>query len=503
MKDSLNFILFRAVLLVVFASSLVTSVSAQTDSIKYEVESQTIGTTNDKVPFWMRSNQFGSVPLSGLSQSFIGRAHKDFLPADENGERKLVDWAFGFEGRANLGKGSNVQLIEAYAKLRVGVFNVSAGRTRNVMGLNGDTSLSSGNFSVSGNAPGIPNVEISIPEYYRIPVFNGLFSFKGNFMHGWVGQEKVNYPGRPSSVSDTYFHQKSLYVRVGAKDWKLNLYGGLNHQVYWGNEKDTYGEGWGLSPFETFYYVAVGKKNDANGIMSKIGNQLGSIDLGVDYNFDNIKVMLYRQNFYDVGALSKLANIADGLNGITFENKNFNSSTSLFRWRKILAEFVYSKDQAGYPFSKATQSGDEDYYNNYYYPNGWTYNNNAIGSPLMTLNSDARPGQAAISEAFINNRVAAYHLGMEGALSDWFFTTKMTYSNNSGTFGTSKFGHSTGIIRDPLTKNIFEDVNQFSFYLESMKQMDNGLSAGFATAFDSGRLLEESYGLILKIKKSF
>jgi hypothetical protein len=505
MKEKLPLRQLKIIVLLALSLSMHQSLFAQEKTIKYEVESQTIGTTKDFVPFWFRSNQYGSVPLSGVSQSFIGRAYKGLTkPTDSHPNGKVIDWAFGFEGRANLGNGSNLQLIEGYGKLKVGIFNLTAGRTKNVMGLNGDTALSSGNFSVSGNASGIPGVDLSIPEYYRIPVIGGLISFKGNFVHGWVGRQWVSYPTGSLKEPVTYLHQKSLYVRLGKKDWKINLYGGFNHQAYWGNENDIYGPNFDLSGFETFTHVLFGQKYFAKGVPnSKIGNQIGSIDLGAEYEFDNFKVMLYRQNFYDVGALSKLANIADGLNGVTFENKNYNKGNSVFKWKKILAEVFYSKDQAGYPWSKATDSGDEDYYNNFYYGNGWTYKGMGLGSPLITQKSDAKEGQAAKLENFINNRVLAFHLGLEGSVEDWEFLTKVTYSNNFGTYGTSKFGHSLGQDHSPASKVLFTDVNQFSFYLESMKQLNHGLSTGFATSFDQGKLLNNSFGLILKVRKSF
>ncbi|WP_442589235.1 capsule assembly Wzi family protein [Pedobacter sp. AW31-3R] len=485
------------------------TIFAQKKPIKFEIESQSMGTTNDEVPFWMRSNQFGSVPLTGISQSFIGRAYKEFSPLSTTDsihkKRKLLDWGFGFEGRANIGKGSNLQLIEGYAKARIGVLNITAGRSRNVMGLNGDTTLSSGNFAISGNAPGVPRIELSIPEYYSIPVFDGLFSVKGNFLHGWFGRKSIyNAVNSTAHYQDTYFHQKSLYVRVGKADWRFKFYSGFNHQVVWGNEREIYGSAFKLSNLETFKYVLTGQAYGGKGTpRSKIGNQIGSLDLGVEYNFDAVKLSLYRQNFYDVGALSKLANIKDGLTGITIENKNFNTQKNLIKWKKVLTELFYTKDQAGYPWSKPTKSGDEDYYNNYYYRNGWSYMNMGLGNPLITRREDAKDGQESRNEYFINNRVVAIHLGLEGAIKDWSVLTKVTYSHNYGTFGTSQYGRVTGPIVVPNNGNVFEKVKQLSFYLESMKPLKDGINVGFATSFDKGELLNDSFGLILKINKSF
>lgn len=483
---------------------------AQESGLKYELEAQAIGTTNNAVPFWMRSNQYGSVPISGPSASFIGKAYKDYKESDID----PVDWGFGFESRVNAGANSNIQLITAYAKVRFWMFQLKAGRTKDVMGINGDTLLSSGNFSVSGNAPGVPKLDLSIPEYYRVPIFGGLFSVKGNFVHGWLGRTRILDSISPTSkitfyINDTspktYFHQKSLYVSLGKAHWRFKLFGGFNHQVYWGNELAAYGSNFKLSPAETFFHVVTGKAYGANGVpTSKIGNQLGSIDLAAEYDFDAVKVSLYRQNFYDVGALSKLGNIKDGLNGISFENKTPRTKTSGFAWKKVLFEVFYSKDQAGYPWSTFTKSGDEDYYNNFYYVNGWSYKSQGMGNPLVTLRTDARSGQAIKkADYFINNRVVALHTGLSGSINTWDFKTKLTYSKNFGTFGTSIYGSSTGSIRNPQTTNIFIPVKQFSFYLEGTKELNNDYSAGIASAVDHGKLLNNSVGLILKLKKKF
>lgn len=497
-------------LYLIFAFFLICNlVSAQKKPVEFEIESQTIGTTDGIVPFWMRSNQFGSVPLSGLSQSFIGRAHKEFspLPSKDSTDkrRKLLDWGFGFEGRANLGKGSNLQLIEAYAKARIGIFNVIAGRSKNVMGLNGDTALSVGNFALSGNAPGVPRIEISIPDYYSIPVLNGLFSVKGNILHGWLGKKNIQNPVNSRFYyQNTFFHQKSLYVRIGKPNWKFKMHGGFNHQAYWGSEKEIFGPSFKLSDFETFKYVLLGKVYDAPGYYtSKIGNQLGSLDIGAEYDFENFNVMIYRQNFYDVGALSKLANIKDGLTGVTLTNRNFNKTTGIFKWKKLLVELFYSKDQAGYPWSKPTKSGDENYYNNFYYKSGWSYMKMGMGNPLITTRYDIKSGQEIRNEYFVNNRVVAFHLGMEGAIKDWEILTKLTYSNNYGTFGTSEYGHSLGGFVHENRGAVFDKANQFSFYLEGMKPFKNGINGGFATFFDQGKLLDNSFGLLLKLRKSF
>lgn len=488
------------------------NVLGQDSLFHYEVEAQTIGTSNGVVPFWMRSNQYGSIPLSGASASFIGRAYKayDSTKADNwYGKTKLIDWGAGFEGRTNLGKEANLSLIEGYGKMRVAIFEFKAGRTKDVMGLNGHSTLTSGNFAVSGNALGIPKIEISIPEYYTIPAWGGLIAIKGNFAHGWAGKYLAYTMGAiPASIvyPKTFYHQKSLYGRVGKENWKLKLYGGFNHQAMWGNEKDVYSNAYDLSSFQTFLYVTTGKAYGNDLIpSSKIGNQIGSIDLGVEYNFKNSNLLVYRQIFYDVGALSKLANILDGLNGIRIENKKIAYPNKKdFQWRTILFEFLYTKNQAGELWSKITKSGHENYYNNYYYKDGWSYKERGLGTPFITTKNEAKYGQITDpSQYFINNRLYAFHIGLSGNLKKWNFISKLSYSRNFGTYKTSSIGWSFGENRYPPQYGIFKAINQFSGYVELQKKLNKELTIGIVTAIDQGQLLDNSLGLRLKIIKDF
>ena len=129
--------------------------------------------------------------------------------------------------------------------------------------------------------------------------------------------------------------------------------------------------------------------------------------------------------------------------------------------------------------------------------------NKALGNPLITTRNDIKSGQEIRNEYFVNNRVVAFHLGMEGAIKDWEVLTKLTYSNNYGTFGTSDYGHSLGEAVHLNRGGVFDKANQFSFYFEGMKSFRNGINGGFATSFDQGKLLDDSFGLILKLRKSF
>jgi len=169
-------------LIVVLILFIFSKGNSQQGSLFLNIEALGGFTSSGNVPFWLRSNQYGSIPIDNASLSLIGAIHKDYNIS----KNALIDWGASVEGRVNVGNKSNFTLIEGYGKLRISVFEIRAGRSKEIMGLC-DTILSSGSFSVSGNALGIPKIQIGIPEFYILPIFDKLFAFKGTYTHGWIG----------------------------------------------------------------------------------------------------------------------------------------------------------------------------------------------------------------------------------------------------------------------------------------------------------------------------
>lgn len=464
----------------------------------YALSAAAIVTSNKTIPFWMRANQYGSVPLDGLSTSLVGEVRKDYMRT-----KKLTDWGFGVEGRLNVGKRADAQLIQGYIKGRLGIFQIKAGRSRDIVGLV-DSTLSSGAFSISGNALGIPKIELSIPEYWSLPIFGGLIALKGNYAHGWLGNKDVDYASGAKTVN-TFLHQKSAYARLGKPNWRFKLFAGFNHQVMWGNEKKMNPTMFKLSVLETYKYVILGKSYGEKGTglpLSKVGNHLGSIDQGLEYRFNKFRVNGYHQFFYEVGGLYHLNNVKDGLWGLSITNNHSANSTSGFRLNKLVVEFMNSKSQGGEIDAKITPSGDEDYYNNYVYKKGWTYKGENLGNPLLTSKKYARQDLPARNEYFVNNRVQAYHLGIDGAISKYTFLCRLTFSQNFGTYGSSPWGHSLNNIRTPTKPPYFETENQFSGYLEASRNF-SGLNVGMCVALDQGTMIYNASGLWFKVTKSW
>lgn len=483
---------------VVFCLLAVGTASGQGSTYSFTL--QTLGgyTTPDVVPFWLRSNQFGSIPLDGASLSFIGAARKDY---DLSGD-KLFDWGASFEGRANLGHGSNLTLIEGYGKVRLGIFELRAGRSKKITGLC-DTTLTSGSWVISGTNLGIPEVELSVRDFWTLPILGHLFAFKGNFAHGWMGEMRMaRFILLDTVTATSYLHQKSLYGRFGKPSWRFKLYGGFNHQVVWGDEKDYYLDDYTLTPAQTYYYVITGKRF-SNGYIQqeRQGNHLGSIDVGLEYKFDGTKLLLYRQNFYETGALANFANIRDGLTGISILNHKNNDR--YLRINAVIFEMLYTKNQAGLPTSPPTASSYEGYFNHGQYLQGWSYWSIGIGSPFISSRKYTLSSlPSAPQQHFINNRVIVYHTAMNGSFADFGYLIKLSWSRNFGTYWTTDEEQTTDI-PNPGEYGIFGEHKQLSGYLELSRVLNRGYSLSLIGAFDLGELYYDSIGVFLKASYSF
>lgn len=450
-------------------------------------------TTNNQVPFWLRTMQNGANPVNGLSGLAFGGVTKNY-----SGEinKKLFDWGMGAEMGLYAGSDFKAYFTEAYIKGRIGYIQIQAGRAKEIIGLV-DSTLSSGAFSVSGNALGIPQISLSTPSYWNVPFTDGLIAFKASFAHGWMGDRISNHD---SNSYKTYYHHKSLYGRLGKKHWKVKLYGGFNHQVMWGSEQEMFAD-YGLSVKETYKYVFLGKAYATNVVpASKVGNHIGSIDQALEIQLDKIKIFAYHQFFYEAGALAKLANIKDGLTGVSFTNTQ--NQTDIFQWNKLVVEFLFSKSHGAEIDSPLRPSAVEDYYHNYQYIEGWIYDGEMIGNNLITQRKYTR-NNLPVYENFniANNRVVALHIATDINIGNWRMITKLTTSNNFGTWWVSPVHRGlmgSIIYHDPP---YFGNVWQFSGYIEASRSLRKNIVLDIAIANDTGGLLYNSSAVQLKLSK--
>ncbi|GAB3891403.1 capsule assembly Wzi family protein [Larkinella knui] len=454
-----------------------------------------------QTPFWLRTNQYGIVPNTLPTATLRAGVRQDyrFYPLTDFTSPRRRDrfgFGYGFEGVSNWGaKAKQTILIpEAYVKIRTGVFEIMAGRRREIVGLV-DSTLSSGSYSWSGNALPLPKIQISLPDYTPIGFTKGLLSFRGSLAHGWFGSQR--------RVQHYFLHQKSLYARLGKPRWPVKFYAGFNHQAQWGGVTDQLSEsiiknGHFPASFQDYLFVTLGNSlGRLTGLdttrysqfdrENRVGNHLGTIDIGMEFSSRQFSVLLYHQSIYEDGSLYYLTNIEDGLTGLRF--RNLQPATSGFRITGAVVELLYTKSQGGGVFSDGNKfRGKDNYFNHTQYQDGWSYFGRTIGTPFITPVTDTRPGLSQYG-FFSNNRVRVYHAGIQGNFArNCLFQFKFSYSENYGTYD-APFPEKIRQISAGMTLEL--PLNQ------------HGLLFNFSAAADQGDLFQNSSGVYAGIRKTW
>lgn len=466
--------------------------------IKYTAEVGTIFSTNGETPFWLRANQYGTVPNQSPIFTLRGSVSSDYKKAitkEDQYKLSKFDWGYGLNIVGNVGKENQFMIPEAYVKAKYGAFEIYAGRRKEIFGLV-DSTLSSGSYIWSGNALPMPKIQISTPNFVPLGFTKGFLSFKGSYAHGWFENSRTD-------VKNFYLHQKSLYFKLGKPDWKFHFYGGFNHQVQWGGEllypdpKNEFSiNGKVGSSFNDYLNVVTGKslavasdtsKNGGNDALNRSGNHLGTLDVGFDISSDAFTILCYRQSIFEDGSLAYLSNITDGLNGISVSIKK--TSDAKIRLQKIVVEYLKTTSQGGIGGSDNTASrlrGQDNYFNNSVYRNGWSYNQTSLGTAFI---NNASSITNASNLFFNNNRVEAFYLGVLGVINN-SINSEIRISNS----------RNVGIYQSPFLKAKNQlsgliSLNYSPLFLEKT-------AIKLSVAIDSGELYKDNFGFYLGLRKS-
>ncbi|WP_128544480.1 capsule assembly Wzi family protein [Larkinella soli] len=471
--------------------------------------------TSGHTPFWLRANQFGIVPGKAPYATMRVGIRQDYryYPVSDSAPSRRADlfgWGYGVEAVGNVGPAGQTQVIlpEIYVRAKFSIFEVMGGRRREIAGLV-DSTLSSGSYSWSGNSLPVPKIQISLPDYTPIGFTKGILSFRGNFAHGWFEGDRF--------VRNSYLHQKSLYGRLGKPNWPIKLYGGFNHQVMWGGRTDQLTEGLAKngrlpSRLQDFAYVVVG--NSLGRILNvdttrystfdrenRVGNHLGTLDLGMEISTKKFSILLYRQSLYEDGSLFYFTNFDSGLQGLNYQKmkpaledglngiryRNLNPARTGFRITGAALEFLFTKSQGGGTFNGAVR-GRDNYFNHAQFRDGWSYLGRGIGTPFITPLTEVRQGLSSYGY-FANNRVRVYHAGIQGAFAkNCVFRAKFSYSENYGTYD------------QPFPKMMPQFSSMVSF---EIPVEPSGYLITVSAAADQGDLLPRSQAVFAGVRKTW
>ncbi|MDP1815407.1 MAG: capsule assembly Wzi family protein [Leadbetterella sp.] len=439
--------------------------------------------TSGTNPFWLRSNVYGTAPLESNYVSLGGTIANDYDSTYTLAKKlKKFNWGYGVDAQANLGAENRFYLPEIYGKVRYGAFELYVGKRKEIFGLI-DSTLSSGSFSWSGNAIPLPKIQISIPNYANIDK-KGLFSIKGGYAHGYFDNNR-------QYTRNVKLHQKWMYLKLGKTSWNVNLFTGFNHQVMWGGQSPFFSKNGQLPEgFQNYMHVVLGTRgaisDEESGFFdeNRIGNHVGSVDVGLSIksNFGNIDI--YRQSFYEDGSLFYLLNIKDGLNGISLRPK-------LKGINKICIEYLNTTDQGGDVFIIDNEylRGKDSYYINGQYNDGYANSGKIMGTPFIQIDPLNYSKDKKISSIFLNNnRVKLIHLAAEGQVNNLSYSLKMSMSNNLGMY------------QKLISKSQFSLANLLHYRLNKQKFITD---ISILSGLDVGKYYPNSFGSSIKLIKSF
>ncbi len=259
-------------------------------------------------------------------------------------------------------------LQEGYVKLGYKHLEIRGGRFKYIPG-EVDQDLSSGSLGVSGNALPIPQITIALTDYVNVPFTNGWLQVKGELSHGWLGSDRY---------LNSFYHEKNLYLRAGKR--KFRFFIGAQHYAEWGGERPGIQLDRSFNGFLNVFFAKAGADDgtgtDPSGLIYgpyHAGDQRGLVEAGFDLETNSALIHFYHQTPFDGPEGVDIRNI-DNLSGISFKPK---SKSALVK--KVLAEFIYTRQQENY----APVSTRQGLYNNGYYRTGWEYDNMIVGTPLF------------------------------------------------------------------------------------------------------------------------
>ena len=393
----------------------------ETTHLSYGIQTFGSFSTNKQTPFWMVGNQNGVIPFE---------ANNAYLRTDI-GFHHLFSKGFSWTTKADLiavtPRYRNVYVQQLFTELAYKGVRLSIGshETGKYMQTVTDPSLSSGDLGLASNARPIPEINIYTPGFISLPWIGEWLQAKGNFavgrsfdadyLNSFIN-EKQHY------IQNPLWHHKSLYLQFKdtKNDFPVSLIVGMRHVVQWGG-KATDPELKGQQPhsFKDFIRVMVGTSGGSNATLSDqinaLGAHYGTYDFRLRFDKKDWTIDGYYQHIFSDHSGMEFKNALDGLKGIKIE-------TSKFPWlNKIVFEHLYTLNQSG-PFHfilfdrdiyRGYGGGGDNYYNNGEYTTGFSYFNRSSGSPFMISPAYNHDGKLE----FKHNRVQAWYMGAEGAIS--------------------------------------------------------------------------------------
>lgn len=465
--------------------------TAQTLSTRYEAGGL-VGSGN-YAPMWHTANRQGAWSLnSSQAQARIG------VSGEHNFSNSKINLQWGADIIGGYNLTSPIFVQQAYFDFNWKRLHISVGQKERWCN-HKNPRLSTGALVESGNARPIPQIRIALPEYWNIPGTKGWLGIRGHLAYGLFTDEnwQRNFVAEDKAhTSGVLYHSKAGFMRIGNENkfpltaeiglHMVTQFGGTSH-----NRLNRPGNTFtNPTRIKDFFYALIPLKGDSQyNIADQVniaGNMLGSWLGAITWKENKWAARFYyehtfedhSQMFWEYGLWT------EQLVGIEFELNNF-------KWIKsVTLEYFNLKDQSGPIYHDKTalipeqiSCRDNNYWHHTY--NGWFNYGMMIGTPLIT--SPAYNTDKTLD--IYNNRVEAFHAGIEGTLLKWLdYRLLLTRSNNWGTYSQP-----------------FKDIKvntsglvEFTFKPSFMKKWS--ITTSFA--FDKGDLYGDNYGGMITITRN-
>lgn len=481
------------VLLLLTGSAAFAQLARLGEDIEWKLTGQGSAGSGDVAPFWFTSNNYGLGPLEhshGLTRASIMRS------AEADSQRS---WRVGYGlDLAGYYSTDNTRFVvqQAFLDIEWKVLRLSIGQKERVSELK-NRELSTGGLTLGMNARPVPQLRGEIADYLNIPGTRGWLAFRGHLAYGrytdnkW--QEQFNDGTDNIYTSDSWYHSKALFVRLGSYErFPLTLTGGLEMTCQYGGigqNHTNYNELEHLRDIKLggnmWTAIIPGGEDFNDGFANAAGNHIGSWHLRLDGGFKDWKLGAYMEHVFEDQSQMFLqyGMWKDMLLGVEV-NLPANPWLSA-----LVYEYNGTMNQTGPLLHDATPeapdqiSALDNYYNHHIYGTyqhaGFSMGNPTLLSPLY----NDYLGHHGSLYAY-HNRVKAHHFGLKGNPSArWSWRLLYTHERSLGTY------------EQPLI-----DPQEANFLLaEATHHCPFGLDVTLSYGHNDGALLGTSNGYMLTL----
>ena len=144
-------------------------ITVQQKKGEFEYTAETQGSfSHGKTPLWLNANKYGLSSLDETNGYIRGTLQRDI----SNDKEKKLGYGFGVDAAVPFNYTSNVVLQQAYVEGRWLYGTLSIGAKERPMNLK-NNNLSSGSQTFGINARPVPQVRLSLEDYWKVPLTGG------------------------------------------------------------------------------------------------------------------------------------------------------------------------------------------------------------------------------------------------------------------------------------------------------------------------------------------